>query len=444
MRSIRFYIMNVRTRYVPVSRRQGLVTLAFATVLCSPVLATAQVPSTTSAAAADQGAAALTITADDSALPAGQWLTAWTANPTAMPIAAQTASGPRPEPSTYDRIWTSFTRLYKNDDNPVIQQVLFTGRYQHEFAAIDADQGDLDEWNVRRMRVGPRITLFRTFTLHAEVELNPQERDPFYVRFTDAYLQWNRSSRAVMTFGKQGVPFTLDGSTSSKDLLTIDRSNLTNNIWFPQEYMPGISISGRLAPWVYRGGVYSAGRMNREFGEFTGDYFGLALVGYDFAGRLGVKEALLTGNYLYQHPDSDNTFTRQLEHVMSVHFKLEADRWGLRTDVSDAIGYLGQSDLWAVTAMPFVNLTEKLQAVGRYTYIDSEDPNGVRLATYESRVVPGRGDEYREWYLGANYYFYGHRLKLQTGLQRADMKDRANDGGEYSGLSWTAGLRVGW
>ena len=71
-------------------------------------------------------------------------------------------------------------------------------------------------------------------------------------------------------------------------------------------------------------------------------------------------------------------------------------------------------------------------------------PNGIRLATYESRIVPGRGDEYNELYLGANYYFYGHRLKLQTGVQFADMNDRANDGGAYSGVSWTTGLRVGW
>ena len=357
---------------------------------------------------------------------------------------AQAAGAAKPEASTYDRIWAAFTQVYKDDSNPVVQQVLFTGRYQHDFAAIDADQGDLDEWNVRRMRLGPRITLFRKFLVHAEVEVNPQERNPFYMRFTDAYLQWNKSSRVVMTFGKQGVPFTNEGATSSKELLTIDRGSIGTNIWFPQEYMPGVSVSGRIAPWVYRGGVYSSGAMNREFGEFSGDYFTLALVGYDFAKPLGVKEAVLTGNYLYQHPDTDNTFTRQLEHIVSVHFKLEADRWGVRTDVSDATGYLGQSNLWALMAMPFFNLTDKLQAVGRYTYADSAEPNGIRFGTYESRIVAGRGDEYSELYLGANYYFYGHKLKLQSGLQFADMRDLANDGGAYSGTSWTTGLRVGW
>jgi phosphate-selective porin OprO/OprP len=94
--------------------------------------------------------------------------------------------------------------------------------------------------------------------------------------------------------------------------------------------------------------------------------------------------------------------------------------------------------------MPYFNMTDKLQGVGRYTYVESDGANGVRLATYESRVVPGRGNRYNELYLGMNYFFYDHKLKLQSGLQFADMADSANDGGAYSGVSWTTGIRVGW
>jgi phosphate-selective porin OprO and OprP len=359
--------------------------------------------------------------------------------------AAQSVQGTsKPPESPYDRTWRQFTQWYKDDRNPVVQQVLFTGRFQHDLATVDADQGDHDESNVRRVRLGPRVTFLRNYLFHAEVEINPQERNPFYMRFTDLYVQWSKSSALAVTVGKQSIPFTQEGATSSKDLITIDRGNLANNIWFGQEYVPGVSVSGRTAPWVYRAGVYSAGAANRELGEFGGDYFTLAVLGYDFAKPLGVKEALLTGNYVYQHPDRDNTFTQRLEHVGSLNFRFEADRWGFRSDVSSAAGYLGQSDLWAVMAMPFYNVTNKLQAVGRYTFIDSADPNGVRLATYENKVVSGRGDEYNELFLGANYFFYGHKLKVQTGVQWADMNDRAADGGEYSGLSWTTGLRVGW
>lgn len=131
------------------------------------------------------------------------------------PAAAATqAAPPEKEESTYDRIW-KFAEWYRSDSNPVVQRVLFSGRYQHEFAAIDADQGDVDEWNVRRLRLGPRITFLRDYTFHAEIELNPQERDPFYVRFTDFYVQWAATRAVALTVGKHGVPFTLEGATSS-------------------------------------------------------------------------------------------------------------------------------------------------------------------------------------------------------------------------------------
>jgi phosphate-selective porin OprO/OprP len=362
-----------------------------------------------------------------------------------LPVAAlaQTAATKK-EPSAYDKTWARFTEWYTDETNPVVQRVLLSGRFHYDFATIDADQGDHDEWNVRRLRIGPRITLFRTLTFHAEVELDPQRRDPFYVRFTDFYLMWTKNPGFVVTVGRQSAPFTLDGATSSRELLTIDRSNLANNIWFPQEYLPGVSLSGRRAPWVYRAALYSAGAANREFGEFSGGAVALGVLGYDFAPRLGVREALLSGNYVYQNPDPDNTFTRQLEHIGSINFRFEDTKWGARADVSTASGYLGQSSMWAFQGMPFVNVTSKFQVVTRYTFIESDAPDGVRLATYESRVVPGRGDEYKELYVGANYYFYGHRLKLQSGLQWADMNDSANNGGEYSGMAWTTGLRVGW
>ena len=361
-----------------------------------------------------------------------------------VPAAASAQTAAAKKPSAYDKIWGNFTEWYVDEENPVVQRVLLSGRFHYDFADIDADQGDHSEWNIRRLRVGPRITLFKTFTFHSEVELDPQRHDPFYVRFTDFYVQWTKNPQIVVTVGKQSAPFTLDGAISSRELLTIDRSNLANNIWFPQEYLPGVSLSGRKAPWVYRVGLYSSGEMNREFGEFTGGTSTLGVIGYDFASDLEVKEALLTGNYVYQNPDENNTFTRQLEHIASINFRFEDTKWGARADLSTAAGYLGQSDMWAFQGMPFFNITPKLQVVGRYTLIQSDDANGIRFATYESRVESGRGDEYNEVYAGVNYYFYGHRLKLQSGVQFADMNDRANDGGEYSGTAWTTGLRVGW
>jgi phosphate-selective porin OprO and OprP len=364
---------------------------------------------------------------------------------TLLPSPAAGQSAEQKQPSTYDEVWAKLTDWYDDKENPVIQRVVFSGRFQHDLAIVDADQGHHKESNIRRVRFGPRITLFRDFLVHTEVEVNPQEREPFYLRLTDAYVAWQKHPKAVITAGKQSVPFTQEGATSSRELLTIDRSNLANNIWFTQEYMPGVSVSGRAAPWVYRAGAYSSGTMTREFGRFNGSVFTLALVGYDFAKAFGVREAVLTGNYIYQPPDADNTFTKRFEHIASVHFKIEEPKWGLRTDLSKTAGYLGQRDLWAAMVMPYFNATTKLQFVTRYTLVNSEGDNGISLNTYENRVVTrGNGDRYTEGYLGVNYYFYGHRLKLQSGVQFADMRDRASDGGAFSGTSWTTGLRIGW
>ena len=360
--------------------------------------------------------------------------------PTALATQARSAEQ---QPSTFDTIW-KFADWYENDDNSVIQRLQFSGRFQLDYAVVDADQGKHTEWNIRRFRFGAKAKLFKNFTLHGEVELNPQEADPVFTRITDLYFQWNRNERFEATIGKHGAPFTMDGSTSSKELLAIDRSNLTNNMWFTQEYLPGLSVSGESDPWSYQVGVYSTGGANRGFGEFNGSVFGLVVVGYDFAKRLGVKEAVLAANYVYQDPDKDNSFTRNLDNILSVNFKLDAGEWGIRTDLAAATGFAAQSDFWGMMAMPFYNVTDDLQLVGRYTFVASQNVNGVRLNRYERQLVSDRGDRYNEIYFGLNYYFYGHKLKLQSGINFADMRDRANDGGAYSGVAWTTGFRMSW
>lgn len=347
------------------------------------------------------------------------------------------------EASVYDKVW-SYAEWFRNDANPVIQSFQFTGRFQLDHAVGDPHQGHHEEWNIRRFRLGAKARLFQEFTLHGEVDLNPQEPDPLYQRMTDMYLAWSRNQDLIVTLGKQSAPFTLEGSTSSKELLTVDRGNLANNLWFPNEYFPGVSLSGRPKQWRYWAGLYSSGAGDREFGEFNGGVFAVGTLGYDFARQFKVQQALLSLNYVRHETDSQSTWTRHLGNIGSLQFRFDTGRWGVHSEVAAGTGDLGQSDLWGAVLLPFYNLTEKLQVAGRYTYLHSAGENGLRLALYENQVVAGRGDEYHEVYLGVNYYLYRHRLKLQTGLSYADMQDRAKDGGKYSGWSWTTGLRIAW
>ncbi len=358
------------------------------------------------------------------------------------PVAVTPAAPASSSTSPFDDIWGAM-RLYRNEDADVLNEVRLVGRVNLDNYMVDAEQGDSHDFVARRVRLGARARLLHNLDIHVETDLN-LEGGPVYTRLTDAYVAWRFSDAARLTVGKQSVKFTLDGGTSSSELLTIDRSNVANNFWFSEEYIPGASVSGRSGAWSYTGGVYSSGRKNSDFGHFDGGAFVLASLGRDFASELGVKRALVRVDYVYNDPDPNNSFTRPFQNVGSLAMVLEEDDWGLSADVVLGDGYLGQSNAMGTTILPWVDLTDRLQLAGRYTYLHSSNRNGLRLARYENTVVSGRGDEYQEAYAGLNYYIYGHKLKLQTGVAYATMRDRAADGGEYDGVSWTTGLRLNW
>jgi len=347
------------------------------------------------------------------------------------------------EQSNLDQLWDRAIWTASSNDT-LVQRAQFTGRMQVDLPFLDSNIGNHSDLTVRRFRAGGKLFLPHKITLHAEAEFEPEQADPFFKRLTDTYLMWSLDPRFELIVGKQSAPFTMDGQTSSKELLAIDRSALANNLWFPEEYIPGITMSGRQQNWRYLTGLYSSGEANRGFGDFSGGRFWLASIGHDFLGGLDTKEALIRVNYVHNQPDTANTFTRQLKNIASINFSYANKEWGVRADVSAAEGYLGQPNLIGLMLMPFYNLTDKWQLVGRLTRVESEHDNGVRFGRYESALTGSRGDRYNEAYLGVNYYIYGHKLKIQSGMQYAHMRDRADDGGRYSGWSWTSGLRVSW
>lgn len=53
---------------------------------------------------------------------------------------------------------------------------------------------------------------------------------------------------------------------------------------------------------------------------------------------------------------------------------------------------------------------------------------------YADRIVDGKGNDYNEPYAGLSIYFYGQKLKWQTGLEYDDLRDDAYNGGEHQ--SW--------
>lgn len=344
--------------------------------------------------------------------------------------------------SAFDRLW-KYTTLYENQ-NTVIQKLSLSGRLQAESYSFDADQGNEKDTLWRRARFGFKANMAQNWLVHIEGNFDLEnDNTSDYSNLTDAYISWKPADELKIKILKQSAGFTLDGATSSKKLLTLQRNNITNNMWFTAEYFTGLTVEGSFNNQSgYKVGVFSNDD-NDEISHFDAKLFSLLSYRRDLSQPLNLNKVDFRIDYIYNQEDDKNN-TRDFSQVLSLVTEIEHANWGLSTDITLGNGYNSQSNLWGVSVMPFVNFNEQLQAVVRYTYLNSTNDNGIRSGRYEREIVSGRGDEYHEAYSGFNLFFYGHKLKWQTGLQYTIMNDTADDGGEYKGWGITTGLRAYW
>ena len=360
----------------------------------------------------------------------------------------QTSKVSKASESRFEDAW-NFADLYNNDQGDYFK---LSGRLQMDSTWVNSEQGDYNDLLWRRFRFGFKgKTGEIKYALEADINLNDPLADS-YNRLTDANVSWLLNKDTEVKFLKHAAPFTLDGKTSSKKLLTPQRNNLTNNLWFTAEYFTGISVKSKLNNgWAYNSGIFSSDGSD-EISISDGSYFLLASTSKKLASNSLWDKGEVSFDYVYNDTHVDGN-TRNFSQVFSSSGKLNKNDWTLASDISWGQGDLGQSDLFGFVIMPSYKQSEKIEWVARYTYLNSSEDNGVRLGRYDDRVVDEhgessvdgeRGNKYQEIYGGVNYYLNGHKLKLQAGLQYAKMEDDANDGGAYEGWNFTVSMRSYW
>ncbi|MCJ8320573.1 MAG: OprO/OprP family phosphate-selective porin [Colwellia sp.] len=347
--------------------------------------------------------------------------------------------------SEINDIWR-YTQLYKNEQGNYFN---LSGRLQADATYFNSTSNNLasNEDNTysdiiwRRFRFGFKAKYGHIHTaLEGDFDLNDGGK---YKRLTDANLSWNLDNGIKLTVLKHSTGFTLDGRTSSKKLLTPQRNNLTNNLWFTAEYFTGVSIKGKLTNQTsYTSGIFSSDGSD-EIGFTKGSYFALFSLTSSFSKNQLWDKAEVGFDYVYNDVDEQGN-TRDFSNVASFSTKLNTGSWHLWSDLSLGQGELGQSDLWGLVIMPFFQQTNKIQWLMRYTYLDSEQVNGLRLGKYEHKIIEDKGNNYQEIYAGVNYLINSHKLKLHFGGQYTQMLDDADDGGKYGGWGITLALRSYW
>lgn len=343
---------------------------------------------------------------------------------------------------TLESLWERAV-LIRNDPGDPLGSLVLTGRLHYDYVHLEADVGDEELWGFRRVRTGLRARLYEHWELNGEVEWDLNDADPLYDSLTNVHLVWRPTAEWTFRAGKQGAFFTMEGATSSNELLTLERSNLANNLWFPSLFIPGVTAEYAKDEHRFTAGLFSGGSASPEFGNFDGSVFGLFTAGRDFADELDATEAILALHWVVQDPDPKNTFTRPHEQVASINFRYEKDRWGWRGDLSRSLGSFDEADLTGLVLMPYLNLNEQWQVVARATFLESEGADGIRLARYENRLSSERGDSFEDFYLGLNRYFKGHQLKWQSGVSHTRLRDSYTGAG-YEGWGCSSGIRISW
>lgn len=383
--------------------------------------------------------------------------------------------GKFPGDTTYDKIWSVFT-LYKDDSNPILQEFALQGRYQAQFAAGESSTEDYEqagkgefigsEIESRRARLGFKSKWFQNWKFEGQIDVDADFEDnagdsTLYKDIYDLYLTYAPSEALNVSVGKTKVKFTREQEISSKEIVTIERSGLSNAL-FPGE-LTGAWVNGKgiADHWLYEAGIYGNDR-RREFSSFDDGVIFLGKIGYDYSAQSGYDSAVVSLHYMYnsdpgvQYSSSSFSGSASPSFTNSIALtnEITQGRFGLTTDMVYGFGFDGtatqkgapvaidQPDVFGISVIPSYFIADGLQLVGRVQVATSSGADGVRSpGRYdEASLLPDGGDakgnSFVSTYVGLNYYIYGHKLKLMNGVEYTHL-----GGGDYDGTTFYSGLR---
>lgn len=351
--------------------------------------------------------------------------------------------------------------LYENPSNPWVQSVSLMAQLQLQYAYGSsrtgkfgtADWPDNLTWGnleVRRYRLGVRGRLFRDFTFFNLTDLEPNFSNGVYKRFPEAYVTWHHSPAINVSAGKCELKFNREQEYASSRFPVFERTAVGNMLYGGE--LTGVWINGDqiAGGWQYFLGVYSNDRQD-EWPKFesAGSIF-LSKIGYDYTSATSLDRALIKVQWLHNtRPGYTNSETNPpsplYSNAYSLSHEVQAGRLGLTAEILFAEGARGRPNVGAFSTMTTWTFSEKIEFINVLEVAGSRKENGVILpARYES-LAPDlgdrRGDSWFSSYAGVNYYLDGHHVKLMTGMKYSHM-DGGTKGGDFSGWTWLAGLRM--
>jgi phosphate-selective porin len=326
-----------------------------------------------------------------------------------------------------------------------LKKLSLSGRFQIQYAGLGtdisgtaADPAATQHFFMRRMYFGAKADLGGGWTGNLNYDFAGST-------FDAAFIQWKQSDALVVDIGFRKVPLGYEEFTSSGSLKSIERSPVTR-------YFVEGNNGRRLGAGSYRTGVYAGGKQGMFFynAAVTNPERDESASGITSSGSKANNNPAYWAN-----GGIDNTFAGGSYRVgASIGFLPDQGGktlgagddltvYSLYADVTYSKFNVAGEWLWSenehgVSAtrsskgngfwiQPSYKIGD-LEAVVRYTYVDS-DGRGIDLAD-GVRSAPGGGsmDKLSEWYIGGNYYLRGNDLKIQLGYIHAQTEDGLTGG----------------
>lgn len=255
--------------------------------------------------------------------------------------------------------------------------------------------------------------------------------------------------------GLRKVNFGYEETTSSGSLKSIERSGVTR-------YFVESNNGRRLGAGSYRVGVFADFNTDSRKGKTSGLFYGAAITNPERVAGTGSGVSTATNNNLAYWADAgysgkfdggkyttgialgvlpdqgavlgggdDITEASIYADVNFGAFNLAAEY--LTAKVENAAG---DNDVYGYWIQPSYKISDKLELVARYSYIDT-DGRGVRVSDgiRNANAIGGAGTapELTEYYIGFNYYFSGSDVKFALGYVGGETDGAAREE-EVSGV----------
>lgn len=354
----------------------------------------------------------------------------------------------------------SIGTVYKNSENPYIQELKFFGRYQWQTGWISGDDVNGDSFNEsftthRRFRLGGQMKFANYFKLKANVnlvadakhttlnEINWGFPDVASAVFDEAKLTFDAGKAfgsagldsLHLTYGRQKLKMSQEAHTSSKKIKTIERSALANTIYRSARPV-GFTVDGSKGSWKGSLAVFSDEISDSEWDTVAGGW-GEGTAYYANLTKTFNNDDALIIDFIYHDDDSneENLDWIGYDWATSIAYQGNCGRWGYianaivgdHGDVYDSDGNReedrGDMFYGAILTGTYWIAEGTLEAVGQYQWQGSEESEGVRTNSRYFRadnggdVNSGRGDSHHSIYTGLNWYLCGDNAKLMGGVE---------------------------